>query len=86
MTDPLTLMMRHSHDADQLSDGELIDAIVEHVWPEFGITSAESWLLGKMIERFQVLAGIEETPAGITPDGEPLWPDVVIDKENTDDH
>lgn len=77
----LAQMMRHSRNADELTDGELIDAVCEHVWANLSVRSHESWLLGKMIERFQVLAGVEETPAGITADGEPLWPDVITERE-----
>lgn len=77
----LAQMMRHSQAAENLTDGELIDAVCEHVWANLSVRSHESWLLGKMIERFQVLAGIEETPAGITVDGEPLWPNVIDGRE-----
>ena len=75
--DILAQMAQHSFESDQLSDGDLIDAVVKEVWSTFSMTSRESWLLGRMVERFQELAGIEETPAGITVDGQPLWPDVV---------
>lgn len=77
----LARMMRHSQAGENLTDGELIDAVCEHVWANLSLRSQESWLLGKMIERFQELAGIEETPAGITVDGEPLWPDVIGERE-----
>ena len=73
----LAQMARHIDDCEQLSDGELIDAVCEDVWANLSMESRESWLLGKMIERFQILAGIEETSAGITADGQPVWPEVI---------
>lgn len=78
----LAQMMQHSGDADHLSDGELIDAVIEHVWADLSIRSRESWLLGELLERFQKLANVDETPAGTTADGQPFWPDVVNEELN----
>lgn len=70
-------MLERKHQLDSLSNGELIDAVVAEVWANLPMSSREGVLLSKLLHRFQELAQIEETPNGITLDGEELWPDVV---------
>lgn len=74
-------MLRHLDDVHQLTDGQLIDAVMEEVWADMSIKSRGSWLVHELLHRFQSRADIEETPAGITLDGYPLWPDVIGDDE-----
>ena len=74
-------MLAHIDNAHKLSDGELIDAVVNEVWANLSLKNRDNALLSEMIERFQKLSGVEETPSGVTVDGEPLWPDVVSEEE-----
>lgn len=60
-----------------LGDGELIDAVMEELWSDLDMGSRQSVLLSELLDRFQEAKGIEETPKGITQDGNPLWPEII---------
>lgn len=68
-----------------LTDGELIDAVIEEIAGKMVFVSRENALLSELLDRFQVAIDLDETPKGITKDGEPVWPDVLEVKANEDD-
>lgn len=80
MSDTLINRMQALDGIEKLSDGELIDAVVEEVFSELSLGSRQSALVTTLLERFQRASGLVETPKGITPDGEEGWPDLVNDK------
>ena len=69
--------MRNRDHIVRLSDGELIDAVVEELAADLEIGSRQGVLLDELLHRFQNAIGLDETPKGITRDGEPVWPDVI---------
>lgn len=71
--------MRELDGIEKLSDGELIDAVVEDVYSELSLGSRQSALITTLLERFQRAIGLVETPKGITPDGEDGWPELIND-------
>lgn len=78
----LLAMVRHSGDVDNVSDGALIDAVLDEVCAHHvSVVSREGALLWELLDRFPRAAGVEETPKGVTIDGEPAWPDIVGDTE-----
>ena len=81
MGNALINRMRNLDDVIRLSDGELIDAIVEELAAELNIGSRQSLLLDELVTRFQKAINLDETPGGITADGEEVWPDVVAEPE-----
>ena len=74
-------MLNNNEAAATLSDGDLIDAVIEQVWGDLPMTEEPSSLLAEMITRFQKLAGVHETPKGATVDGEPFWPDTISEEQ-----
>lgn len=77
MSDTLINRIRALDGIEKLSDGELIDAVVDEVYSELSLGSRQSALITTLLERFQKAIGLVETPHGITPDGEHGWPDVI---------
>lgn len=63
--------------AQSLTDGELVDAVVEEVCIHLKFESYAACLLDVLTERFMRAKGIDVTPGGVTPDGERARPRLV---------
>jgi hypothetical protein len=48
----------------QLSDGELIDMVIEKVWANCGDLTLESALVSEVIQRLMHYSGLPSTPRG----------------------
>lgn len=81
MSDPLINRMRFLSEVEKLSDGDLIDAVVDEIFSDLSLGSRKSVLLTTLIERYQKAIGLPETPAGVTPDGEEAWPDLITNSK-----
>lgn len=60
----------------ELSDGELIDACLDE-FSDLDVTSRKDALLQALLTRFQIAIDLDETPKGITANGEPVWADSI---------
>ena len=69
--DALLNLIRNSVKVSILSDGELIDDCLEE-FSDLDITSRKDALLQEVLTRFQKAVCLEQTPKGITADGEPI--------------
>jgi hypothetical protein len=66
-------MIEHTYKAQELSDGELIDEIVNKVWGELESMTWESTLVDEMIQRLMRYSGLTETPQGVLRDDGKRW-------------
>lgn len=69
-------LIRNSVDVSKLSDGELIDACLDE-FNDLPVTSRKDALLQAVLTRFQKAICLDETPKGITADGEPVWAEEI---------
>lgn len=65
-----------------LDDGQLIDATMEELWADLDMGSRQSVLLSELLDRFQEAVDLDETPKGITKDGNTFWPEIITDADS----
>lgn len=63
-------------EVSELSDGQLIDETLNE-FSDLDITSRKDALLQELLTRFQKAICLDETPNGITADGEPVWAEEI---------
>lgn len=68
-------MFNNIGEASELSDGALIDECLSAFDLPFG--SRQDALMQEVLMRFQKAICLDETPNGITADGEPVWADEI---------
>ena len=66
-------MSEYTYKAQALSDGELIDEVVEKVWAEIENLTWESVLVDEMIQRLMTCSGLIKTPKGLLRDDKNRW-------------
>lgn len=66
-------MSEYTYKAQALSDGELIDKVVEKVWAQIESLTWESVLIDEMVQRLMTYSGLTETPKGLLRDDRNRW-------------
>lgn len=82
MANAIQRRIRILPEVQELDDGQLIDAVMEDLWADLDMGSRQSVLLSELLDRFQDAIDLDETPRGITKDGEAFWPEIIEEKSN----